>query len=292
MRATARFVFLRRGMWLINKLLLSGPRKRFLLECQKRMGKSVFPALDLNAFTERLDKEGLSFGLKLPEDVVAEIGDYAQKTRCYADRDPDLGFFLNEREAMEDRLSKPILVAQYFNTTEYCPAIAQLAADPVIRHIACQYLGAVPKFVGANLWWTFPVAALESDRYRHAHFYHRDVDDYRFVKFFFYLTDVEAGDGAHVCVSGSHRNPPHFRLNDRWIVRRYADAEIERFYPASRIIEIPGAAGDGFAEDTFCIHKGQTPIRAPRLLLQFQYSLFDYGTMHDQRPELKQPPVL
>jgi hypothetical protein len=54
-------------------------------------------------------------------------------------------------------------------------------------------------------------------------------------------------------------------------------------YPKERIVEITAPAGTGFAEDTLCIHKGLTPTRTPRLLLQVQYALFDYGTMHDRR---------
>jgi hypothetical protein len=54
------------------------------------------------------------------------------------------------------------------------------------------------------------------------------------------------------------------------------------FAPAS-ILEICGAAGTGFAENTLCVHKGRTPSREPRLLLQLQYALFDYGVMHDRR---------
>ena len=73
------------------------------------------------------------------------------------------------------------------------------------------------------------------------------------------------------------------RLGDRWTIRRYSDSEIARKYSASKILEICGPAGTGFAENTLCIHKGRTPTCENRLLLQLQFSLFDYGVMHDQR---------
>jgi hypothetical protein len=149
--------------------------------------------------------------------------------------------------------------------------------------IAGAYLDSVRTFVGANLWWTFPVQASDEDRDRHAHRFHRDVDDFRFFKFFFYLTGVEEGDGGHVCVVLSHRHPPAFPRGDQWNIRRYSDAEVSSFYPADRIVEICGPAGTGFAENTLCVHKGRTSQREPRLLLQLQYALFDYGVMHDQR---------
>ena len=66
-------------------------------------------------------------------------------------------------------------------------------------------------------------------------------------------------------------------------IRRYADAEIEQTYDPVAIREICGQAGTGFAENTLCIHKGRTPVRHPRLLLQLQFAMFDYGVMHDRR---------
>jgi hypothetical protein len=66
------------------------------------------------------------------------------------------------------------------------------------------------------------------------------------------------------------------------IIRRYTDDEITSFYPADRIVDIGGGAGEGFAEDTFCIHKGNSPFENPRLLLQFQFTLFDYDAQRDK----------
>ena len=59
---------------------------------------------------------------------------------------------------------------------------------------------------------------------------------------------VAAGEGAHVCARGSHRQPPVVRWSDRWKVRRYSDDEIGRLYDPSDILELCGPAGTGFAE--------------------------------------------
>lgn len=223
--------------------------------------------------------------MTLRPSVVEEIRAWAASQNCYADREPIHGFGLQDRAAAEVKLAKPILLAQYFNTTTECPAIGRLAQDPVLRWIAASYLGSLPTFVGANLWWTFPVKALEEDRAKHAHVYHQDLDDFRFFKFFFYLTDVVPEEGAHVCVISSHANPPKLQIGDPWNIRRYSDDEISATYPPDLIKEICGGAGVGFAENTLCIHKGSTPTKDARLLLQLQFALFDYGAMHDRRPE-------
>ena len=71
---------------------------------------------------------------------------------------------------------------------------------------------------------------------------------------------------------------------DRLTLRRYTDDEIESFYSTDQLLVIEGSAGSGFVEDTTCVHKGTTPTGNPRLLLQFEFALFDYGVMHDRRP--------
>ena len=284
MRGVARFAFIRNAVARTRALMQGARLQGYLAECEARMDQSVFSLADREAFVRELDASGAAFGLRLPPSMVEGILRFANATECHADRETALGFRLDRRAQAEARLGKPILVAQYFNTEQHCADIARLAQDPLLRWIAARYLGSVPALVGVNLWWTFPVDATPADRDRHAHLFHRDVDDFRFFKFFFYLTDVKPGDGGHVCVLGSHRRPPARGWLDRWNLRRYGDDEVAAAYAPDAIREIAGPAGTAFAENTLCIHKGLTPTDAPRLLLQVQFALFDYGLMHDRRP--------
>lgn len=283
MRGVARFLTVRQLVAISRRAFTTKKKNEYLAACESRMAETQFPKIDRSSFVSELRRNGAAFGLKLPAQTVEAIHRYAENAPCYADRVPSQGFMHNRRSEADAALGKPILVAQYFNSTIACPDIGRLVADPVLQAIACEYLESAPTFVGANLWWTFPVNALEADREQHAHLFHRDVDDFRFFKFFFYLTDVVAGDGGHVCVIGSHHRPPQVRFGDRWNIRRYTDKEIGDQYSVNDIQEICGPAGTGFAENTLCVHKGRTPTTHPRLLLQLQFALFDYGAMHDRR---------
>lgn len=283
MRGGARFAFVRESVANVRSALDSRKKARYLLECESRMSETQFPDIDRKRFVQELRENGIAFGLTLPEAMVVSIRQYAENNVCYADRKEKHGYRLSQTKLAEAALNKPIMLAQYFNTAETCPDIVRLANDPMLQAIACEYMECVPAFVGTNLWWTFPVKALEEDREYHAHLHHRDVDDFRFFKFFFYLTDIREGDGAHVCVVGSHVRPPEIRFGDKWNIRRYTDEEVNSSYPSDAIKEICAPAGTGFAENTLCIHKGTTPTKTPRLLLQLQYALFDYGVTDDQR---------
>lgn len=284
MRGLARFGMIRSFVAEARGMLQARNLRSYLADCEARMGETAFPSVDRHAFVRDLHMNGLAFGLELPSQVVSEIRSYADRADTYADRNPALGFKVSEHSKASALLGKPILLGQYFNTRADCTAIERLASDPALLWIAATYLKSLPTFVGTNLWWTFPVKASDEDRNKHAHLFHRDVDDFRFFKYFFYLTDVKEGEGAHVCVVASNRNPPITRRGDRWNIRRYSDQEVQDYYPPEQIKEICGKAGVGFAEDTLCIHKGSTPKSEPRLLLQIQFALFNYGVMDDEKP--------
>jgi len=284
MRGVARFDVARRV--LATTLGLPGRLRLASWEnaTRHRGGEALLmPNVDVERTVAELDADGIALGFMLAPTVVSEIVHFASTHPCFADRQADRGFMVSDHEAAQQAICKSILLAQYFNTEAACAAVGRLARDPTLNLLAARFLRSVPHFVGANLWWTFPVDASEEDRHRHAHLFHRDVDDFRFLKFFFYLTDVEPGEGAHVCVRGSHRAAPRLRRFDRWKLRRYSDDEIAGAYAPGEILEITGKAGTGFAENTLCVHKGMTPRSAPRLLLQMQFALFDYGVMHDRR---------
>jgi hypothetical protein len=279
----ARFSLLRTLVTKGHGFIFGLQNKKIIEYNESILEKSLFKDVDIERVVDDLKRDGVAFGIKLPKDLVTAIRSYAENAICYADRDSTAGFKLCDREVAEKKMGKKILVAQYFNTVSECPEIKKITLDPVLNIIACKYLQSKPTLVGTNLWWTFPVDASNEDRVRHAHVFHRDVDDFKFFKFFFYLTDVDAGDGAHVCVLGSQGAAPSRHAFDRWSIRRYRDQEVEEKYSSEKVKEVVGEAGDGFAEDTWCVHKGTTPVTNPRLLLQIQFALFDYGAMHDRR---------
>jgi hypothetical protein len=283
MRGVARFVIVRRvATWWRRHVVRTGTDVGGA-SVSASGSQSMFPGVDPDRFVQELRQSGTALGLRLPEEITRQIHAFAMSTPCFADREPDKGFFLADYKRAEASIGKPILLAQYFNTEQGSEAIRRLCSDVTIQAIAAKYLDAAPLLVGVDLWWTFPVEATESDRSRHAHFFHRDVDDFKFLKFFFYLTDVGPADGPHVVVIGSHKRPIDNRWLGRLSLRRLTDAQVDNRFGPDSVRTILGEAGDGFAEDTFGVHKGMTPEGQQRLILQLQFALFDYGNTDDHR---------
>lgn len=142
------------------------------------------------------------------------------------------------------------------------PHALAIANDPSVLSAVSAALGARPIISSMTAWWSIPHAGAA----REAELFHRDVDDWRFIKLFVYLTDVDHESGPHAYIPGSHTSD---RLRE---IRRYSDDEVETAYPGKCLI-ISGPAGKAFLENTQGLHRGIPPRSRMRLLFQVIYSL-------------------
>ena len=240
---------------------------------------SIFEELNVDDVLASLKRDGLYSGINLPKAVVEEILEFAKHGNCYGNSNYQLGFFSSEKEKAEAKYGKPFVCGQYFNTALLCPAIKKLENDPKLLEIAARYLNVEPIHSENRLWWSYVLEPTLYDQSRFAQVFHYDLDDYRFLKFFFYLTDVDASNGAHVCVRGSHKKK---KLTDCFTVfRKRTDQDIIDYYDAEKIETLCGKAGFGFVEDPSCFHKGTPPKHRPRLMLQIKFVMHDYGIQND-----------
>ena len=237
---------------------------------------SLFQNINVDEIVSQIETNSYGPGINLPEGIVQEILDYAYSTPCFADRNPEIRFNYGDRKKAEASLGKQIRLGSYFNAPG-CSAVRKLEKDPVILAIAAKYLGAPPLHIASELWWSFPAAGTPREQLEAAQVFHYDLDDYRFIKFFFYLTDVDLTSGPHILLKGSHKNK---KLSHQLLGVRCAskpDQEILDCYGAENLVTVTGAAGLGFAEDATCFHKGTIPTHKERLLLQIEFAINDYG---------------
>ena len=239
--------------------------------------QTIFKDLDIDRSLEELGRDGLSLGVNLPLDVVDEIVRFAHQTRCYGNGKPDWGFFHHEKQEVATRFGFEFTTADYFNTSE-SEVIRRVLNDSALLAIARRYLDGVPVHQGTWLRWSYGVELSELEQYKYSRTFHYDLDDYKAIKFFFYLTEVDINAGPHVCVRGSHKTK---RFSHRVLRGRCSDEDVIKYYGMDQIEVICGPPGAGFAEDTFCLHKGLATIQEHRLVLIVEYALHDYGMQHD-----------
>jgi hypothetical protein len=145
-----------------------------------------------------------------------------------------------------------------------CPHLLRLMNAPRLLQAAGAYLGCAPTISAVTLQWSLPCP--HGSPAHELQKLHRDPDDWKFFKFFVYLTDVDEGSGPHEVIADTHLERGGFRSV------HLADDEARSHY-GDALISITGPAGTGFVVDTFGWHRGRLPTRSPRLMLAVQYSL-------------------
>jgi len=235
--------------------------------------------VDVDEAARAICQDGFFPGLHLRKDVVEQLLTFSSMATCYANGNPDLPFRYGEKEIVERQSGRVFKLGKFLHAFSASPVLQDLASDPQLRAIARKYLRTEPVLVSARMWWSFSGPTDAEQQMRDGQGFHYDIDGYRALAFFFYLTDVGPTDGPHVYVRGSHT-----KKLLRHIVSIYKgrnDAEIERVYGLERQVVCCGPAGSGFAEDIFGFHKGQHPQSSDRLIVQLRYGLRDYGTGHN-----------
>jgi hypothetical protein len=221
-----------------------------------------------------LKREGVFSGLRLREDTLHELRSHCERSVCFGNSKRTYPFLMADRAAAEQAYQVRFSIGRYFNSLDTCSTLQNLVNDSTLISIARGYLGAEPALLGTRMWWSFPTQSNSHQQARDGQAFHYDLDDYRAISFFFYLSDVGLGSGPHVCIARSHRRKPlRFLISP---FKSKSDEQIRSVYGPHQIVTLCGRAGSGFVEDLFCFHKGSHPHTTDRLLLQVRYGLKDY----------------
>jgi len=142
--------------------------------------------------------------------------------------------------------------------------ITDIASSPLIIDFVSNYLGCLPTCYGIN-------CMLSHGTSRHGTTSrHRDLDDFKFLSVFIYLTDVDLTCGPHLYELGTHLGNPNGRHGNE-----LPDTPREKKI-------FTGIAGEGFVEDNWGVHHGLTisPGKS-RICLWIRYGLYDnYTSRH------------
>jgi hypothetical protein len=238
---------------------------------------------DLALFTRDLDEKGYHvFEQKLPDEICDKLLDFSLKREANV-----RALTLNEANqgkrtpAYYDR--KNPLGVRYEYTSESLmndETVQGLLADHSLIAVAQSYLRSQPVLDIITMWWHTTFS--KEPNSEAAQFFHFDMDRLRWLKFFFYLTDVGPENGPHTFVSGSHRinGIPKPLLKKGYA--RLSDDEVAAHYSKEDFIEFVGPRGTIIAEDTRGLHKGRHVEKGDRLVFQLQFSNSLFGGSHEK----------
>jgi len=142
-----------------------------------------------------------------------------------------------------------------------CQSITDLASNPVLIQFVSDYLGCLPTCYSFN-------CMLSDGRSGHGTTVpHRDLDDFKWVTLFVYLTGGKHDSGAHVFEPKSH------------LGNKNTENGYEVVPPVSEHVTLSAPAGHGFATDSWGVHYG-TPMTQGkrRICLWIRYGLYDNWT--------------
>ena len=212
-----------------------------------------------NVNATKIKLEGISNPLLIESfsNYKNEICDYFHNQKFFSDKDPNTKYNLDD---------KANLKVGYFSIedTLNCPHILEIANDENIINILTSYFQCPFKLDYINSWWSFknPGSINEKTQY-----FHRDLDNFNFIKMFLYLTDVDINKGAHQYVVGSHNKTYNLKISRSIIDKK--DLNFDNL----EVFDFVGESGSALLADTFGLHRGATPINGDRLMIVFSYSV-------------------
>lgn len=163
------------------------------------------------------------------------------------------------------------------------PTVQMFMSDPALLNIAQKYIGSQAIIDSVTMWWTTPFGSGQPSSTL-AQLYHFDMDRIKFLKFFVYLTDVDAESGPHCYIRGSCQRKPQTVLADR----RFKDEELKEHFQASDFLEFTAPRGTVLAVDTRGFHKAKVPTAGNRLILELELASCLFGQTYPKtRLEIK-----
>lgn len=264
-------------MFAFSRINAARRLERFISSAPHRepaeVSQTVFPGLDLPQIVSTLIDEGVWRGLQLPGSIIAEIRAFAEVHPCFTKDLPQKGFLAGDYEKENASRARDILAAYYFEGAEQCDAVMKLRQDETFHSIASAYLGQPAILMRTRLWWSFPATRItDGDLHLAAqNRFHFDIDGWRTLKFFFYLTPTDDGAGPHQYIRTSHRRR---KLKHQFTpTTGRPTPQLADFYDPGEFVTIVGGEGFGFIEDPFVFHTGTLCRDTPRLMLEIGFGV-------------------
>ena len=153
----------------------------------------------------------------------------------------------------------------------YCDSVVDIAFDDKVIEIAKNYFNCVPAVTNVQLRKSKATDMIEHNIPGNGQttLFHCDKDSPRFLKFFFYLDDVDETNGPFTYAKQSH-----IKKFDGWDSKyRWKHREIRSIYGEENIIRCTGNVGDLVIGNTNGFHKGTKVEKGERMLLSVYYSV-------------------
>jgi hypothetical protein len=265
------------GLWnnIINKYISLVSRKYNNFENDNSILGSLSDT-EVESIAREIDENGFYiFKQKLSEECIQKLVQFSERTPVrflQASETYSIHYSPSEHKLAEV-LGKSARLQHDTSRLLANDTIQKLTFDSNILRIAQEYLGCKPILDLIVMWWSSPTQDKNKFASGAAQKFHFDMDRFKFLKFFVYLTDVDGQNGPHCYVKGSHKTlPAQFRKRGR-----FDDNDVVNYYGKENVLEICGKKGTMILADTRGLHKGKILESGVRLMFQLEFSNSLFG---------------
>ena len=157
---------------------------------------------------------------------------------------------VSDKKKIHHKSSYRVYITEMFNRE----SLMSLARSEIIMRNVEQYFGFEPIIRYISVWLDRTNSAYKEGVFTQQ--FHRDYDDQKLVKLFYYLTDVGPDNGPFQFIQGSHKDP--------WL--EFKD------YKNNNIISAEALKGSLILADTNGFHRGLKLKDGFRILVSISYS--------------------
>ena len=230
--------------------------------------------VDINKTVAQIDKDGFSNFLTLKNFLINSFEKLVLESKNHdLQKIPDSAkthIFKNEQET-KDCYFKRIQSLGISRITGYVDLNKEncisnfLLSDTCVK-LAKSYLGATTMTISASYFISFASSNLEEkEKIANAQYFHWDNDFSKFLKLYIYLTDVDEDSGPHIFIPKTHKK----KFIQTSLCRLYDDNLIYNTY--DKKIKFVGKSGSLFFADGYGLHKGETPKKKSRLIINAHF---------------------
>jgi hypothetical protein len=212
-----------------------------------------------------LKKDGISLNINLHKTTVMNILKAIEDSKFQVNRDLNSFIRLKDKKKNDN-----VYICRLRDPHQNIEEVKKIAYNKNLFNLVQRYLRVTPIVHSTQIWWTYPyyISGMQANPPGNEFGFHYDVDDFKFLKLFFYLSKVNNKCGPHYYIKNNGR-----KSIKEFLDRRLSDDEAKKLYN-DRILTITGDIGSGFIEDASFYHKGSNPeLESGRGILQIIYSV-------------------
>ena len=153
-------------------------------------------------------------------------------------------------------------------------SVRNIVSSKDLRYFVSLYLGAPATLYNVGSWIQYPS---HNQKAPNTQLWHRDRDDFSFLKLFMNVSNVDINSGPHAYIPGSHQysklsdvfssqDPSHQAIQNGSNHQFLTDAQLHALGLRVKPKVWTGSSSMTFLEDTRGFHRAYTPVSAPRLM--------------------------